>query len=144
MSNIYYSGKRNGFYDVDLKEVYKSSANGWPDDAVAISTAQYEELLQGQSSGRLITADSSGLPILIDPEIDWQARAEQQRQGLLSAANATIADWRTELQLDVISENDRASLIKWMEYIRSLKSLDFSTLKNESDYTSFKWPVSPE
>lgn len=144
MSNIYYSAKRNGFYDVDLKEVYKSSANGWPDDAVAISTAQYEELLQGQSSGRLITADSSGLPILIDPEIDWQARAEQQRQSLLSAANVKIADWRTELQLDVISENDRASLIKWMEYIRSLKSLDFPALSIESEYNSIKWPVGPD
>ncbi|WP_397322257.1 tail fiber assembly protein [Pantoea agglomerans] len=143
MSKIYYSAKRNGFYDVDLKEVYKSSANGWPDDAVAISTAQYEELLQGQSSGRLITADSSGLPILIDPEIDWQARAEQQRQGLLSAANATIADWRTELQLDVISENDRASLIKWMEYIRNLKSLVFSDIVDDADYNSIVWPEQP-
>lgn len=144
MSDIYYSAANNGFYHVDFRELYEASANGWPDDAIAVSAADYENLLQGQSAGRIITADSDGQPILTDPVIDWQERAEQQRQGLLLAANAAIADWRTELQLDVISENDRASLIKWMEYIKSLKSLDFSALSNESDYTLFKWPASPE
>lgn len=144
MSDIYYSATNNGFYHDAFRELYEASSNGWPDDAVAVPASEYEKLLKGQSVGRIITADSEGQPILVDPVIDWKDRAEQQRQSLLLAANAAIADWRTELQLDVISENDRASLIKWMEYIKSLKSLDFSALSNESDYTLFKWPVSPE
>lgn len=143
MSNIYYSAKNNGFYHDDFRELYEASANGWPDDAVAVSVSEYENLLQGQSVGRIITADSEGQPILINPEIDWQARAEQQRGDLLSAANVTIADWRTELQLDVINEEDRASLIKWMEYIRNLKSLVFSDIVDDADYYSIIWPEQP-
>lgn len=143
MSNIYYSAERNGFYHNALREIYEASANGWPGDAVNVSAEDYENLLKGQSAGQIITANSGGQPILADQEIDWQDRAEQRRQGLLLAANVAIADWRTELQLDVISESDRASLIEWMEYIRDLKSLVFSGIVNETDFNSIVWPDQP-
>lgn len=143
MSDIYYSATNNGFYHDAFRELYEASSNGWPDDAVAVPASEYENLLRGQSIGRIITADSEGQPILVDPVIDWQDRAEQQRQGLILAANAAIADWRTELQLDVISENDRASLVKWMEYIRNLKSLVFSDIVDDADYNSIVWPEQP-
>lgn len=74
---------------------------------------------------------------------NYATKAESRRQSLLTSANATIADWRTDLQLDVISDEDKASLIKWMAYIKALKALNFSTLKTEADYNSTNWPPLP-
>ncbi|KAA5947077.1 tail fiber assembly protein, partial [Pantoea sp. VH_25] len=74
---------------------------------------------------------------------EWQARAEAQRQNLLTAANATTADWRTELQLDLISDEDKASLVKWMAYIKELKTLDLSGVIDEAGYKAGIWPKQP-
>lgn len=144
MINMFYSAKNNGFYCADLRAVYDASANGWPDDARAISSADYEKLLQGQSAGRIITADSDGQPILTDPVIDWQDRAEQQRKNHIVTANETTADWRTELELGVISDEDRAALVIWMAYIRSLKTLELSAVDSEAAFDGINWPAVPE
>jgi len=74
---------------------------------------------------------------------EWQARAEQQRQSLITAANTTTADWRTELQLDIISDNDKTSLVKWMAYIKAVKALDISEVKDEVSYNAILWPEQP-
>lgn len=70
----------------------------------------------------------------------FQAKAESQRQYLLSVANSTIADWRTELQLEVITDDDKASLIEWMAYIKELKMMDLSEIYNKSEYEKIDWP----
>lgn len=74
---------------------------------------------------------------------EWQSRAEAQRQNLLTAANVTTADWRTELQLDTLSDDDKASLVKWMAYIKALKVLDLSSVSDEAGYSSINWPEEP-
>ncbi|HED1540724.1 TPA: tail fiber assembly protein [Kluyvera cryocrescens] len=73
----------------------------------------------------------------------FQAKAESHRQYLLSVANSTIADWRTELQLEVITDDDRASLIKWMAYIKGLKMMDLSEVHDEAGYDAIDWPQNP-
>ncbi|AZI53706.1 hypothetical protein CBF16_22795 (plasmid) [Pantoea agglomerans] len=75
---------------------------------------------------------------------EWQAKAEAQRQSLLTAANAATADWRTELQLDAISDEDKASLIKWMAYIKAVKAVDISAVKDEVGYNAITWPSQPD
>jgi len=144
MSDIYYSAANNGFYHVDFRELYEASANGWPDDAIAVSAADYANLLQGQSAGRIITADSDGQPILTDPVIDWQERAEQQRKNHIATANETTADWRTELQLGVISDDEKSALVIWMAYIRALKALDLTAIDSEAAFDAVEWPAMPE
>lgn len=141
--HYFYSASRRGFYPGSMKEAYEKSVNGWPDDAVEITAEKYNILLRGQENGREITPDANGKPVLTDPMIDWKAKAESQRQSLLTSANATIADWRTELQLDVISDEDKASLIKWMAYIRVLKVLDLTNVKDEAGYKAIAWPEQP-
>ncbi|MGE9550432.1 tail fiber assembly protein [Erwinia amylovora] len=71
---------------------------------------------------------------------DYQEKAEVQRQNRLAEANNTIADWRTELQLNIISDDDKASLIKWMAYIKAVKALDLTGVTNEADYNAIAWP----
>lgn len=76
--------------------------------------------------------------------VDYHAKAEITRQKLLTDANSTIVDWRTELALGDISDDDRSSLTKWMVYIRALKTLDLSDVKDEATFTAIRWPVLPQ
>ncbi|EAA1180002.1 tail fiber assembly protein, partial [Salmonella enterica subsp. enterica serovar Mikawasima] len=76
--------------------------------------------------------------------VDYHAKAETTRQKLLTDANSAIADWRTELALGEISEDDKANLTQWMAYIRKLKALDLSEVKNEATFTAIRWPALPQ
>ncbi|EAV2659886.1 tail fiber assembly protein [Salmonella enterica subsp. houtenae] len=76
--------------------------------------------------------------------VDYQAKAETTRQKLLDGANSTIADWRTELALGEISDDDKASLTKWMSYIKALKALDLTDVSDEATFTAIRWPALPQ
>uniref|UniRef100_UPI0011187186 tail fiber assembly protein n=1 Tax=Salmonella enterica TaxID=28901 RepID=UPI0011187186 len=69
---------------------------------------------------------------------------ETTRQKLLDRANSTIADWRTELALGEISDDDKENLTQWMAYIRKLKTLDLSDVKDEATFTAIRWPALPQ
>ena len=64
--------------------------------------------------------------------------AEQKKSALLLGAQATISLWQTELQLGIISDEDKASLIAWMNYIKAVQVVDTS---KAPDIT---WPGKPE
>lgn len=64
--------------------------------------------------------------------------AEQKKSALLAEAQSTISLWQTELQIGIISVNDKASLIKWVKYIQALNAVDTSTAPD------IVWPVKPE
>ncbi|HIA2941477.1 TPA: tail fiber assembly protein [Escherichia coli] len=66
------------------------------------------------------------------------ATAEQNKASLLAEAQSTISLWQTELQLDIISDDDKANLIAWMKYIQALNAVDTSTAPD------IEWPVKPE
>lgn len=65
------------------------------------------------------------------------AEAETQRQNLLAQANEVTADWRTELSLSIIGDDDKAKLTAWMIYIKAVKAVDTSTAPDIS------WPEQP-
>ncbi|GAL59068.1 tail fiber assembly protein homolog TfaE [Pseudescherichia vulneris NBRC 102420] len=64
-------------------------------------------------------------------------KAEQKQSALLAEAQKTISLWQTELQLDIISDKDKISLILWLTYIKELQSLDPDAAPN------IKWPIPP-
>lgn len=64
--------------------------------------------------------------------------AEQQKAALLLEAQATISLWQTELQLGIISDEDKVGLIAWMNYIKAVQAVDTS---KAPDIT---WPDKPE
>ncbi|ECL1704420.1 tail fiber assembly protein [Salmonella enterica] len=76
--------------------------------------------------------------------VDYQDKAEVTRQKLLNDANITITDWRTELALDEISDDDKATLTKWMAYIKGLKSLDLTGISDEATFNKIQWPALPQ
>lgn len=64
--------------------------------------------------------------------------AEKQKAALMAEAQATISLWQTELQLGIISEEDKARLIAWMKYIKAVQAVDTSKAPDIS------WPEKPE
>lgn len=64
--------------------------------------------------------------------------AEQKKSALLNKAQSTISLWQTELQLGIISDDDKASLIAWMKYIQALNAVDTSAAPD------IEWPERPE
>lgn len=68
---------------------------------------------------------------------DYQEEAEARRAQLLAEANTVTADWRTELALGMLSEDDESTLKAWMLYIKAVKAIDTSTAPN------IAWPEPP-
>lgn len=64
--------------------------------------------------------------------------AEQRKSARLSEAQSAISLWQTELQLGIISDDDKASLIIWMKYIQSLNAIDIFAAPD------IEWPERPE
>lgn len=64
--------------------------------------------------------------------------AENERQRLLSAADAIMLDWRTELMLGEISDANKTKLSAWLLYKNQVKAVDVTT---DPEYVN--WPVAP-
>ncbi|EAM8616084.1 tail fiber assembly protein [Salmonella enterica] len=63
--------------------------------------------------------------------------AEQQKSAFLAEAQAAISLWQTELQLGIISDKDKASLILWLTYTKELQAVVPDAAP------SIKWPTPP-
>lgn len=76
-------------------------------------------------------------------DVDAQHRAQVQnaetvKATLLKEVQGTISIWQTELQLGIIGEDDKVSLIAWMKYIQALNAVDTSAAPD------IEWPERPE
>ncbi|HFL4661228.1 TPA: tail fiber assembly protein [Escherichia coli] len=134
-----YSARNNAFYPYSLREAYIASGT-WPDDGVIVGEEIFLEYTN-PPAGKIRIAGKDGLPAWADippPTHEQQvATAEAQRNSLLAEANAVTADWRTELALGIISGEDKAKLISWMQYIKTVKAVDTSTAPEVI------WPAAP-
>lgn len=74
----------------------------------------------------------------------YSDKAEAERQGLLTEANATTADWLIDLQLGIILDEDKEALILWRTYIKSMKELNLSAVTDEESYNGIVWPEKPQ
>ena len=132
--NVVEDHRNQTVYDTNTAEaIYISELGPLPDNTTSISPAVDYPKWNGSEWVQDTDALKKGM----------QEKAESKRQELMAAANETVADWRTELQLEVISDNDKESLIKWMGYIKSLKALDLSLVKDEGDFNAIEWPAMP-
>jgi len=105
-----------------------------PDDLEVHGRGIYSECISGQFG------DISDYTAV---DVDYALMAEYQRQSKLSYAYNEINDWRTELELGVISDGDKERLIKWMNYIKTIKSIIFLDVKDITIYESITWPELP-
>ncbi|EAA3107274.1 tail fiber assembly protein [Salmonella enterica] len=93
-----------------------------------------------RGDGSWLYRDGKVLPV----PVDYQAKAETTRQKLLNDADNAIKDWRTELTLGIISDENKAALILWMNYINALKSLELTDVSDEATFTAIRWPSLPQ
>ncbi len=93
-----------------------------------------------RGDGSWLYRDGKVLPV----PVDYQAKATATRQKLLNDANNVIKDWRIELTLGIISDENKAALILWMNYINILKSLDLTGVSDEATFTAIRWPSLPQ
>ena len=82
---MFYSTQTGGFYS------RKIHGDNIPSDAVEITTEQYSALLEGQSYGKIISADENGYPILIDPIPPSESDIAKQQ---IAEIEASITDRR--------------------------------------------------
>ncbi|HAS1942352.1 TPA: phage tail protein [Enterobacter asburiae] len=140
--NYFYSAVTNAFYPTDLRERYEQ-AGTWPVDAVGITDEMFNTFSVTPPEGKVRVVGHDGYPSWgeVPPPTHDEliAPVEQHRAGLLAHADIITADWRTELALGEISDDDRAKLSAWMAYKKSVK-----TVKAEDALApGFKWPALP-
>lgn len=123
---IYFSKSSMGFFDSNgLAKI--------PKDAVKITNKYHEELLIGQSSGKVIDVDEKGFPILIEnpgPSIEYlETQVKRTRDKLLSSCDYIIMpDYPLE---------DKTP---WLEYRQLLRDIT-----EQSGYpTEVVWPEKPD
>ena len=125
---MFYSKATYGFYDRAIH------GDAIPSDAVEITAEQYLTLLEGQSAGKIITADENGYPVLSDraaPSVDELAAASRtQRDALLTAC-----DWV------VVKAYEAGAAVPddWAAYRQALRDVP-----DQSGFpAAINWPVSP-
>ena len=58
---MFYAKSTSGFYSAEVH------GKNIPSDAVEVTDAEYQELLAGQTQGKVIVANDAGNPCLLDP-----------------------------------------------------------------------------
>lgn len=131
---MYYSKSTSGFYS---REIHGDNI---PTDAVEITAEQHAALLQGQSEGKLITADENGCPILADPpaptteQVAEQARAE--RDAKIEAVRWRIERAKDEAALGIPLTEPLEPLLQRVQALRDVP-------QQAGFPESIEWPVEP-
>ncbi len=129
------------FISEDWRKDGTYTEESWPSDAVLVSEEEAETYwMTAPPEGKQLGA-IKGKPAWIDipppSQDELIMAAERKRAFLLREAQETISLWQTELQLGIISDEDKASLITWVNYINALKSIDTSVMEE------IAWPEKP-
>lgn len=80
---MFYAKSTGGFYDADIHGA------AIPADSVEITSAEHEALLDGQSQGKQIVGDASGLPVAVDPQPPTLAELKTAKNAAINAARGT-------------------------------------------------------
>lgn len=122
----FYSMSRKGFFSSELFD-----ENSMPQDAVEISTEDYDALFQGQSDGKIISWDESA-PCLKDRVFtndELSSACRSQRNQLLSSS-----DWT---QLPDVPDSVKT---KWSVYRQALRDIP-----QQSGFpVDVEWPEQPQ
>lgn len=122
---------------------YSIHAGSIPSDAVEITPEQHAALLQGQSEGKIITADENGFPILVDPpaptteQLASQARAE--RDARLSDTNWLVERHREEQETGAttLTAQEYTELLAYRQALRDVP-------QQAGFPETIDWPILPE
>ncbi|RUT64322.1 hypothetical protein CKG00_14035 (plasmid) [Morganella morganii] len=132
--------KTNAFYPVALQQEYEN-AEMWPESGVGV-TEDVFAYFRNPPEGKMLGSDKQGNPVWVNvPPLTHKqhvAIAETQKQALIAEANQKTQLWQTQLMLDIITAEDKASLTEWMLYVQKVRVVDTSTAPD------IIWPEKPE
>ena len=103
---MFFSKSTGGFYDAAIH------GDNIPSDAVEITDEKYAELLSGNSSGKNISADNDGNPILVDSPIVELTYAEKREREY-----PPITDY-----IDGVVKGDQAQVQTYIEACLAVKA----------------------
>lgn len=127
-----YSPSTNGFFSPDI-----DYGDGMPEDAFDITDEYYIYLLNGQSSGKVITPKGAEMPILTDPIIDYVGEAATRKKQLMSDASQNISVIQDALDLEMATAEEKDRLLEWKKYRVLLNRVD------TSKSPGIEWPTPP-
>lgn len=126
---IYFSKKDKSFYSDELRSDYQL-AGTWPDDAELLSERWYNHLIEGQSSGKIITQNSYGQPILSNPTSPTKEQVELEagikKTALMKEVSESISPLQDALDLGMATEEEKARLSSLKKYRVLLNRVDVS------------------
>ncbi|HBB4486359.1 TPA: tail fiber assembly protein [Citrobacter freundii] len=108
---------------------------------VEVTEETYIEFIKGRGNQVMRPGKSGPVWGDVTPPTHDQVLAdvERQRTALLLYADTVTADWRTELALGDISDDDRIKLSAWMAYKRAVKAV----IAEDAIRDGFQWPAIP-
>lgn len=116
---IYYSSNPRGFYDDRLH------GENIPEGAKEITSERHQELLEGQSQGKIIREDADGYPVLIEPPPltpeEVAAIERNWRDGALVATDGVITRHRDERDMGrstTLTDEQFAGLLGYRQALR--------------------------
>ncbi len=131
--------KTNAFYPVALQQEYEN-AGMWPESGVEI-TEEVFAAFRNPPEGKMLGSDKKGNPVWVDvPPLTHEqhvAIAESQKQALISEVNTETEMLRAKLALGRITDDEKALLNAWLDYLDELEAVDTSTAPD------ITWPVKP-
>lgn len=117
------------YFAIDPVALYDTEiTNDVPDNALEISDSVYAELLRGQESGKTITANQNGGPVLTEPlpptRQELISQAETKKSLLRTCADSEIA-WRQDaVDAGIATNEETVSLADWKKYRVLLMRVD--------------------
>lgn len=127
---MYYAKSTGGFYTAEIH------GSAIPADAVEITDAQHQELLTGQSTGKCITADAEGAPILTDPVPPKVEELITLALTQVRALRAPIFASLAGMQSQALATGDptlAASIAVIQDQLKALPDIDLSSCKTQAD-----------
>lgn len=123
-----YKFSNGSFYPYALKESYEA-AGTWPVFGLDVDHDIFVKFSTPPEDKKIGSTDD-GAPCWINVPLPTHKEliyiAETSRQQKLDHADSIIKDWRVELGLGEISDDDKVSLTAWIVYIKALKAIDTS------------------
>lgn len=127
-------GQKQAAYDDSgiVVAFYDSVDSPAPEGAkvVAISDAQWAEMLAGQTRGKRLAIDKSGQPQLLAPLSPTKeqilALNTSVRNELLERASIAMAPMQMAVSLGEATDDEKAMARQWVTFTRAVKAVDLT------------------
>lgn len=135
-----------GYPSFKFNPLYYSIATGFTvnranDMQIEIDHAYWEELIIGQSKGKIIANDENGYPYLADPppptHEDYVAEATRNKTYLMAQATVAINPLQDAVDLEEATDEEVALLKKWKQFRVAVNRVDPNLAPD------ITWPVPP-